>query len=87
MGRRRHGRRPLAAGPGRLCEALGIDGSLDGHDLSTSPLVLEPGWAVPDAWVGVSGRVGVKVAAHWPLRFYVVGSSGVSRTQHRTETA
>ncbi len=87
MARRRHGRRPLAAGPGRLCEALGIDRSLDGHDLSKPPLLLVPGWAVPDARVGVSGRVGVKVAAHWPLRFYVVGSSGVSRAQHRTETA
>lgn len=87
MGRRRRDRRPLAAGPGRLCEAMGIDGSLDGHDLSAPPLLLVPGWAVPDARVGVSGRVGVKMAAHWPVRFYVLGSSGVSRTLHRTESA
>jgi DNA-3-methyladenine glycosylase len=84
--RRRH-RVPTAAGPGRLCEALGIDGSLDGHDLAMPPLLLEPGWAVPDALVGVSGRVGVKVAAERQLRFYVEGSSGVSRTFHRTENA
>lgn len=87
MSRRRHHRLPLASGPGRLCEALGIEGSLDGHDLTRPPLRLQPGWEVPSALVGVSGRVGVKVAAQWPLRFYVVGSSGVSRTHHRTESA
>ena len=86
MARRRR-RVPTAAGPGRLCEALGIDGSLDGHDLSLPPLRLEPGWAVPDALVGVTGRVGVKVATERPHRFYVQGSSGVSRSFHRAENA
>jgi DNA-3-methyladenine glycosylase len=87
MARRRHHRLPTAAGPGRLCEALGIDGSLDGHDLSAPPLCLEPGWAVPAARVSASGRVGVKMAAERLLRFFVVGSPGVSRTFHRTENA
>jgi DNA-3-methyladenine glycosylase len=79
MGRRRHGRTPLAAGPGRLCEALGVDGALYGHDLSVPPLVLAPGWRVPDAVVEVSGRVGVRAAAERPYRFYVRGSPGVTR--------
>lgn len=79
MALRRGGREPVAAGPGRLCQALGIDGSFDGHDLSRGVLRLEPGWRVPDGLVGVSGRVGIRVAAEWPLRFYVVGSHGVSR--------
>lgn len=87
MARRRNNRLPTAAGPGRLCEALGIDGSLDGHDLSAPPLCLEAGWAVPAAQVSASGRVGVKMAAERLLRFFVVGSSGVSRTFHRTEIA
>jgi len=87
MSRRRGRRRPLAAGPGRLCEALGIDGSLDGHDLTTPPLRLEPGWAVPPAQVSATGRVGVRVAAELLLRFFVVGSSGVTRTSRRTENA
>jgi DNA-3-methyladenine glycosylase len=76
MTRRRRRHLPLATGPGRLCEALGIDGSLDGHDLCAPPLVLEPGWTVPAAMVGVSGRVGVRLAAERPLRFVVVGSPG-----------
>ncbi len=79
MARRRGDRKPLAAGPGRLCEALGITGALYGHDLSHPPLVLAPGWAVADGDVEVSGRVGVRAAADWPYRFYVKGSPGVSR--------
>lgn len=77
--RRRRGRVPLTAGPGRVCEALGITGALDGHDLRSPPLVLLPGWSIPDDGVGVSGRIGVRAAGDWPARFYVRGSSGVSR--------
>lgn len=76
---RRRGRLPLAAGPGRLCQALGITGDLYGHDLECEPLRLLRGWPVADSFVGVSGRVGVSAAAEWPHRFYVRGSSGVSR--------
>jgi DNA-3-methyladenine glycosylase len=79
MERRRGGRQPLGAGPGRLCAALDISGALYGHDLRTPPLVLEVGWSVPDEQVGVSRRVGVSAAADWPHRFYVRGSRGVSR--------
>lgn len=78
MARRRSGRLPTAAGPGRLCEALGIDGSLDGHDLALPPLRVEPGWRIPDVLVVVSGRIGVGAAEERPLRFHVVGSTGVS---------
>jgi DNA-3-methyladenine glycosylase len=80
---RRRGRPPLGAGPGRLCQALGITGALYGHDLSQPPLQLLPGWNVPDAFVGVSGRIGVSAAADWPYRFYVLGSGGVSRPPSR----
>jgi DNA-3-methyladenine glycosylase len=79
MAVRRAGRPLLAAGPGRLCQALGITGDLDGHDLRQPPLELERGWAVEDCLVGVTGRVGVTAAAKRPYRFYVRGSSGVSR--------
>lgn len=80
---RRRGRAPLGAGPGRLCQALGVTGALYGHDLSQPPLQLVRGWHVPDALVGVSGRVGVSAAADWPYRFYVRGSDGVSRPPGR----
>jgi DNA-3-methyladenine glycosylase len=77
--RRRRGRGPLGAGPGRLCKALGISGELYGHDLSEPPLQLLGGWKVEEQSVGVSGRVGVSAAAEWPYRFYVRASTSVSR--------
>lgn len=80
MRSRRQGRTPIGAGPGRLAQALGVDDALYGHDLTEAPLQLRPGWAVPDEDVGTSGRVGVRSAADWPHRFYVRGSSGVSRS-------
>jgi DNA-3-methyladenine glycosylase len=79
MAERRKGRHPLAAGPGRLCEALGVTGALYGHDLRVPPLVLRAGWSLDDQAVGTSARVGVAKATDWPYRFYVRGSAGVSR--------
>ena len=78
---RRGGREPICAGPGRLCQALGITGELDGHDLSTSPLQLFRGWEVPELAVAVSGRIGIRHAADWPLRFYLRGLKLGNRTQ------
>ena len=74
----RRGRRPLAAGPGRLAQALGITDRQYAHDLSEEPLFLIPGWAVPDARVASSPRVGINAAADWQHRFYVRGAAGVS---------
>ena len=76
---RRSGRSPLCAGPGRLAEALGVTDALYGHPLGRAPLVLLPGWTVTEERMGVSGRIGVGVAAELPWRFYVRGAPGVSR--------
>lgn len=81
MAERRRGSTSIGAGPGRLAEALGVTDALNEHDLREDPLRLERGWAVPDARVVVSPRVGVSVAADWPHRFFVRGSSGVSRPE------
>jgi DNA-3-methyladenine glycosylase len=79
MRARRSGRTPLCAGPGRLAEALGVTDAMYGHPLSVPPLVLLPGWSVADERTGISGRIGVGVAAELPWRFYVRGAPGVSR--------
>lgn len=78
MAERRQRRRPLLAGPGRLCQGLGVDGGLYGHALDRPPLLLARGWEVHEELVGVSGRIGVVAAAEEPLRFYVRGSPGVT---------
>jgi DNA-3-methyladenine glycosylase len=77
MARRRR-RGPLTSGPARLCQALGIDGSFNGHDLAHAPLTLQPGWTIDDSRVARSGRVGVRHAADWPLRFFLRGHEAVS---------
>lgn len=86
MAHRRRGRRPLASGPGRLCQALGITGDLNGHDLRRQPLRLLPGWHLDDRDVVATGRIGVRHAADWPLRFHLVGHPAVSRRPHPAES-
>jgi DNA-3-methyladenine glycosylase len=69
----------LCAGPGRLCQALGITRlGLDGRMMRLSPVVVlaRNGW---DGEVEVSPRIGITKAADWPLRFTAAGSPFVSR--------
>lgn len=82
--RRRGGKEPLSAGPGRLSQALAVSGALDGHDLQTAPLQLLEGWPVPEEFVAVSGRIGITKAADWPMRFYLPGHPQVSRGPRHT---
>jgi DNA-3-methyladenine glycosylase len=79
MVRRRGRRHDLTNGPARLCQALGIDGRLNGHFLSELPLLLLEGELHPGERVGVSGRVGIRAAREWPLRFFVSAHPDVSR--------
>lgn len=70
LARARRGRdRGLADGPGKLCQALGIEGSHDGLDLldPASPLRLEPG--EPPGFVMSTPRIGISKAADRPWRF------------------
>ncbi len=78
MERRRGRETELCSGPGRLGEALGITGVLDGHPLDRPPLTLHPGWKIDGDRIGVSGRIGISRAADWPLRFYLRGHPCVS---------
>ncbi len=71
MRHRRHGRpdRLLADGPGKLCQALGVTGDLDGRGMGASTVRVTRGDALPDARVRVGPRVGISKAIDWPLRF------------------
>lgn len=76
--------RDLTNGPARLCQALAIDRSLNGHDLTSGPpLWIEPGQAVPDADVARTPRIGIGYAnapdREAPWRFLIQGSEWVSR--------
>lgn len=72
--------RDLTNGPGKLCEALGIDRAFDGAPLDRGALRILAADTIPSAQVGVSPRIGITKAATWPLRYFVLGSEFVSRT-------
>ncbi len=82
MQARRPGARPhrLAAGPGCLATAMGIDRSFDGADLcGPGPLRLAaPARGTRVGPLGVSTRIGITKEAHRPLRFYERGNPSVS---------
>ena len=73
--------RLLAAGPGRLTQALGISAAHDGLDVTSSPFALAP----PSSPVQVveSPRVGITRAADRLWRYSLAGSTFVSRPRPR----
>jgi DNA-3-methyladenine glycosylase len=81
-----HKRRPnikktvdLTNGPGKLCNALGIAGSMSGKSLQRRPIVIREGEPVTDDKIEVTARIGITKSADWPLRWIVRGNRFVSR--------
>ena len=72
--------RLLCAGPGRVGQALGIDGSFNGRALDRPPFVL---LAAPDdhpaVMVEAGPRIGITKAAEVPWRFGERGSRFLSK--------
>ncbi len=73
MVRRRGRNTALTDGPGKLAQALGVDGSLDGTDLHDPPLRLLPGAGTAGRVVSRTPRIGITKAADRPWRFVVMG--------------
>jgi DNA-3-methyladenine glycosylase len=83
--RRTEGTRHLADGPGKICQAFGLDRGLNGVDMCGDTLFIE----ARDARaldIAVTPRIGVDYAGVWkdrPWRFYVARHPGVSkRSRH-----
>ena len=70
-------RNQLCAGPGRLTQALGITGALDGKPLDEPPFLLKPRTASTEIIIGP--RIGITRAVELPWRFGMAGSRFVSR--------
>jgi DNA-3-methyladenine glycosylase len=80
--RRRTGdTRLLAAGPGRLCEALGVTREHDGLPLDRPPFELRPRSGEPV--VVAAPRIGITRAAEVPWRYVLAGSRFLSRAVPR----
>jgi DNA-3-methyladenine glycosylase len=69
----------LARGPGRLCKALGIDRSFTGTDLVAGRVTLELGPPVDPTLIATGPRVGLRLAADRPWRYWIEGDQSVSR--------
>jgi DNA-3-methyladenine glycosylase len=83
MHKRRHQAKrsvDLANGPGKLCAALGITGTMNGLSLRRKPIVIREGEQVADDAIDVTTRIGIAPArsADWPLRWIVKDNRFVS---------
>ncbi|NPD67618.1 DNA-3-methyladenine glycosylase [Lichenicola cladoniae] len=69
--------RDLCRGPGRLCQALDVTGTLDGRSLAAPPFTLLP--AAEEVDVACGPRIGITkgIATEW--RFGLAGSRFLSR--------
>jgi DNA-3-methyladenine glycosylase len=85
LARRRRGPRPpdsrLAAGPGNVGQALGVDRSLNGTDLTAGPVRIVP-HSGPTPAIRSGPRVGVDYAGPWAnraMRFWIADDPHRSR--------
>ncbi len=69
--------RLLCAGPGRLCQALGVTAEHDGAALDRSPFSLHA--AAEPLAVASGPRIGITRAAELPWRYGLAGSRFLSR--------
>lgn len=73
----------LTAGPGLLCQAMGLDKSFDGHDLTKGKLVwIERRETIRSAEIVQTTRIGIDScgeAVQYPYRFYIKDNPWVSK--------
>jgi DNA-3-methyladenine glycosylase len=82
MSQNRNGREgvDMTNGPAKLCQALGIDKAMNGHDLSKAPLRLIPMDAIEKKNIIQTARIGISKGKDIPWRFYVKDNEWVSHT-------
>jgi DNA-3-methyladenine glycosylase len=80
---RRRGREGVEAtnGPAKLCQALGIDKQMNGHDLHELPLRLEIGKHYKDSEIIRTTRIGIATAKDELRRYYIKDNPYVSHAR------
>ena len=73
--------RALCSGPGKLCQALGVDRRHDGLPLDEPPFELRARRETPP--IATGPRIGISKARDLPWRFAIAGSPYVSRPMPR----
>jgi len=71
----------LTNGPGKLCAALGITGTMNGLTLLRKPIVIREGEQVAEGDIEITTRIGIapERSADWPLRWIVKDNRFVSK--------
>ncbi len=69
----------ITNGPAKLCQALSIDASLNGHDLRLAPLTLHESPALNDTEIVQTTRIGLSTGRETKWRFYIRDNPYVSR--------
>jgi DNA-3-methyladenine glycosylase len=73
----RRGKLDLCTGPGKLTQALGIEISQDGHDLTRDPLTIRSG-EPPEGEIVSTTRIGISRGTELPYRYLVTNDPNVS---------
>jgi len=73
----RRGKLDLCTGPGKLTQALGIELSQDGHDLTREPLTIREG-DPPEGELISTTRIGISRGTELPWRYLVLNDANVS---------
>lgn len=70
----------ITNGPAKLCQALGINKSMNGHNLRQEPLQLIPTEPIKKGNVVQTTRIGISKGQDVPWRFYIKDNEWVSHT-------
>ncbi len=73
----------LTNGPGKLCQAFGLDKAMNGADLCASPLFISEGMAINSAMIRTTTRIGISSGKSFPWRFCLKDNPYVSKPNHR----
>lgn len=69
----------LTNGPAKLCQALGIDKALNGHNLQSGELQLLPQFVLSDDEIVQTTRIGISRGKDVPWRFFIKNNAYVSK--------
>ena len=69
----------LTSGPGKICQAFGLDRSYTGTDLTKNKIFLLDMPKVKKSKIGISKRIGISKSVDLPWRFFIKDNSFLSR--------
>jgi DNA-3-methyladenine glycosylase len=69
----------LTSGPGKTCQAFGIDRKYSGTDLTGNEIFILDGEKIKSQDIGVSKRIGISRSVELPWRFFIKNNSYLSR--------